>query len=84
MVIFFKYLVPAFGHSVKLKANLKSRQFQLMVKRHGFKFEIYQRGTLFRSDKLLGGCELKLLPLENKAEIHESLDVRYFLNVSIG
>lgn len=66
---------PSFDHTTRLKVNLKSRQFLLMVKRHGFKFEVYQKGSLFRSDKLLGTCELKLLMLENKAEIHDSLDL---------
>lgn len=56
---------------------MKSRHFLLYVKRHGIKFEVYQKGSLFRSDRLLGTAEIKLLGLESKTEVHESLDVNY-------
>uniref|UniRef100_A0A915I0Z7 C2 domain-containing protein n=1 Tax=Romanomermis culicivorax TaxID=13658 RepID=A0A915I0Z7_ROMCU len=66
---------PNFDFDAKVKINLKSRQFSLYVKRHGVKFEIYQKGSFLRSDKIMGTCEMKISQLEHKAEIHESLDV---------
>ncbi|CDW52407.1 hypothetical protein TTRE_0000066601 [Trichuris trichiura] len=64
---------PVFGHVHKFVINPASRVMLLMMKRHGVKFELYQKGSLFRSGKLLGSAELKLCELESECEIEETL-----------
>ncbi|KHJ43998.1 C2 domain protein [Trichuris suis] len=64
---------PVFGHVHKFVINPASRVMQLMMKRHGLKFEVYQKGSLFRSGKLLGSAELKLCQFESECEIEETL-----------
>ncbi|VDP13470.1 unnamed protein product [Soboliphyme baturini] len=69
---------PDFNHSAKLRIVPRSRGLLFYIKRHGIKFDVYQKGSLIRSDKLLGSAELKLLPLEKENAIHDS--VKLILN----
>lgn len=38
-------------------------------------FQVYQKGGFLRSDKLIGTADCKLSDLEEKAQIHESVDL---------
>lgn len=38
-------------------------------------FQVYQKGGFLRSDKLLGTSDCKLVVLEEKTEIHESVSL---------
>ncbi len=58
-----------------IRISPKARQFSRVIKRHGIKFEVVQEGGFWRSGKPLGSCELKLVDLESKATIHQSLEL---------
>uniref|UniRef100_A0A5S6QB21 C2 domain-containing protein n=1 Tax=Trichuris muris TaxID=70415 RepID=A0A5S6QB21_TRIMR len=64
---------PVFDHVQKFVIKPASRVMVLMMKRHGVKFEVYQKGSLFRSAKLIGSAELRLLELEDECEIEDTL-----------
>lgn len=46
-----------------------------MIQSKGIKFEIFHKGSFFRSDKLVGTAHLKLERLENECEIREIVEV---------
>uniref|UniRef100_A0A9J2PQA3 C2 domain-containing protein n=1 Tax=Ascaris lumbricoides TaxID=6252 RepID=A0A9J2PQA3_ASCLU len=66
---------PEFNEKVLLSIKRQSKQLLRVVKRNCLKFEVYQKGGFLRSDKLLGTADCKLALLEEKAHIHESVDL---------
>eukprot|EP00058_Branchiostoma_floridae_P009171 XP_002594659.1 hypothetical protein BRAFLDRAFT_107506 [Branchiostoma floridae] len=67
---------PEYKHTEKFRIDRKARSWLGTVKRKAIKFEVfYERGFL-RSDKSMGEAQLKLENLENKAEVHEIIDLK--------
>ncbi|CAH1253517.1 CC2D1A [Branchiostoma lanceolatum] len=67
---------PEYKHIEKFRIDRKARSWLGTVKRKAVKFEVfYERGFL-RSDKSMGEAQLKLENLENKAEVHEIIDLK--------
>lgn len=69
-------LNPEFNFAARLETNRKSRSFlRLLKSNQTFKFELFYKRGFFKSDKVLGSIQFKLLPLENKCTYHESFDL---------
>uniref|UniRef100_A0A915BT43 C2 domain-containing protein n=1 Tax=Parascaris univalens TaxID=6257 RepID=A0A915BT43_PARUN len=66
---------PEFSEIILLSIKRQSKQLLRVVKRNCLKFEVYQKGGFLRSDKLLGTADCKLALLEEKAHIHECVDL---------
>ncbi|KAM7100082.1 coiled-coil and C2 domain-containing protein 1B isoform 1-T2 [Molossus nigricans] len=66
---------PEFDQLFKLNINRNHRGFRRVIQNKGIKFEIFHKGSFFRSDKLVGTAHLKLERLENECEIREILEV---------
>ncbi|XP_078613281.1 uncharacterized protein LOC144882977 isoform X2 [Branchiostoma floridae x Branchiostoma japonicum] len=67
---------PEYKHTEKFRIDRKARSWLGTVKRKAIKFEVfYERGFL-RSDKSMGEAQLKLENMENKAEVHEIIDLK--------
>ncbi|XP_012877746.1 PREDICTED: coiled-coil and C2 domain-containing protein 1B [Dipodomys ordii] len=66
---------PEFDQVFKLNINRNHRGFRRVIQSKGIKFEIFHKGSFFRSDKLVGTAHLKLERLENECEIREILEV---------
>ncbi|XP_060077297.1 coiled-coil and C2 domain-containing protein 1-like isoform X2 [Ylistrum balloti] len=66
---------PEYNEPWKLQINRKSRGFGRVVERKSVKFEIYQKKGFFKGDKLIGTCNVKLLPLDSKCTYHDSYDL---------
>ncbi|XP_066125292.1 coiled-coil and C2 domain-containing protein 1B isoform X2 [Saccopteryx bilineata] len=66
---------PEFDQHFKLNINRNHRGFRRVIQSKGIKFEIFHKGSFFRSDKLVGTAHLKLERLENECEIREILEV---------
>uniref|UniRef100_A0A671DWM3 Coiled-coil and C2 domain-containing protein 1B n=1 Tax=Rhinolophus ferrumequinum TaxID=59479 RepID=A0A671DWM3_RHIFE len=66
---------PEFDQLFKLNINRNHRGFRRVIQSKGIKFEIFHKGSFFRSDKLVGTAHLKLERLENECEIREILEV---------
>ncbi|XP_064625209.1 coiled-coil and C2 domain-containing protein 1-like isoform X2 [Lineus longissimus] len=66
---------PEYEKSFKIPINRKSRSFQRLIKMKVFKFEVYYRRGILKSDKVLGSASVKLQPLEDHCEIHECVDL---------
>lgn len=66
---------PDFNEKFLLNINRKSKQLQRVIRRNCIKFEVYQKGGFLRSDRLLGSADCKLIALEAKARLHESVDL---------
>ncbi|KAM5266229.1 coiled-coil and C2 domain-containing protein 1B isoform 1-T1 [Hipposideros larvatus] len=66
---------PEFDQLFKLNINRNHRGFRRVIQSKGIKFEIFHKGSFFRSDKLVGTAHLKLERLENESEIREILEV---------
>lgn len=64
-----------FDQVFKLNINRNHRGFRRVIQSKGIKFEIFHKGSFFRSDKLVGVAHLKLERLENECEIREILEV---------
>ncbi|PAV55944.1 hypothetical protein WR25_06052 [Diploscapter pachys] len=70
---------PEFNETIMLNIGSgKTRGTKVLrvLKRSPLKIEVYQKGGLLRSDKLLGVCEWKLDKLEHDAEMEESLPLK--------
>nr|XP_045370263.1 coiled-coil and C2 domain-containing protein 1B isoform X2 [Camelus bactrianus] len=67
---------PEFDQLFKLNINRNHRGFRRVIQSKGIKFEIFHKGSFFRSDKLVGTAHLKLERLENECEIREIVEVR--------
>ncbi|XP_045403978.1 coiled-coil and C2 domain-containing protein 1B isoform X1 [Lemur catta] len=66
---------PEFDQLFKLSINRNHRGFRRVIQSKGIKFEIFHKGSFFRSDKLAGTAQLKLERLENECEIREIMEV---------
>ncbi|XP_059996058.1 coiled-coil and C2 domain-containing protein 1B isoform X2 [Lagenorhynchus albirostris] len=66
---------PEFNQLFKLNINRNHRGFRRVIQSKGIKFEIFHKGSFFRSDKLVGTAHLKLERLENECEIREIVEV---------
>ncbi|KAM5247658.1 coiled-coil and C2 domain-containing protein 1B isoform 2-T2 [Ctenodactylus gundi] len=66
---------PEFDQVFKLNINRNHRGFRRVIQSKGIKFEIFHKGSFFRSDKLVGTTHLKLERLENECEIREIVEV---------
>ncbi|XP_027800861.2 coiled-coil and C2 domain-containing protein 1B [Marmota flaviventris] len=66
---------PEFDQVFKLNINRNHRGFRRVIQSKGIKFEIFHKGSFFRSDKLVGTAHLKLERLENECEIREIVEV---------
>ncbi|XP_038188364.1 coiled-coil and C2 domain-containing protein 1B isoform X2 [Arvicola amphibius] len=66
---------PEFEQVFKLNINRNHRGFKRVIQSKGIKFEIFHKGSFFRSDKLVGTAHLKLDRLENECEIREIMEV---------
>ncbi|XP_015975772.2 coiled-coil and C2 domain-containing protein 1B isoform X2 [Rousettus aegyptiacus] len=66
---------PEFDQLFKLNINRNHRGFRRVIQSKGIKFEIFHKGSFFRSDKLVGTAHMKLERLENECEIREILEV---------
>ncbi|XP_053432432.1 coiled-coil and C2 domain-containing protein 1B isoform X1 [Nycticebus coucang] len=66
---------PEFDQLFKLNINRNHRGFRRVIQSKGIKFEIFHKGSFFRSDKLVGTAQLKLERLENECEIREIMEV---------
>ncbi|XP_072505562.1 coiled-coil and C2 domain-containing protein 1B isoform X2 [Notamacropus eugenii] len=66
---------PEFDQLFKLNINRNHRGFRRLVQNKGIKFEIFHKGSFFRSDKQVGTAHLKLERLETECEIREILEV---------
>ncbi|XP_042637593.1 LOW QUALITY PROTEIN: coiled-coil and C2 domain-containing protein 1B [Orycteropus afer afer] len=66
---------PEFDQLFKLSINRNHRGFRRVIQSKGIKFEIFHKGSFFRSDKLVGTAHLKLERLENECEIREIVEV---------
>ncbi|XP_057639590.1 coiled-coil and C2 domain-containing protein 1B isoform X2 [Chionomys nivalis] len=66
---------PEFEQVFKLNINRNHRGFKRVIQSKGIKFEIFHKGSFFRSDKLVGTAHLKLERLENECEIREIMEV---------
>ncbi|XP_048671349.1 coiled-coil and C2 domain-containing protein 1B isoform X2 [Marmota marmota marmota] len=66
---------PEFDQVFKLNINRNHRGFRRVIQSKGIKFEIFHKGSFFRSDKLVGTAHLKLERLENECEMREIVEV---------
>ncbi|XP_077326575.1 coiled-coil and C2 domain-containing protein 1A isoform X2 [Lithobates pipiens] len=66
---------PVFKEKFKLNINRNHRGLKRAIQAKGIKFEIIQKGGLFKSDRILGSAHLKLETLESNCEIRDILEV---------
>ncbi|XP_043819263.1 coiled-coil and C2 domain-containing protein 1B isoform X2 [Dromiciops gliroides] len=66
---------PEFDQLFKLSINRNHRSFRRLVQNKGVKFEVFHKGSFFRSDKQVGTAHLKLERLETQCEVREILEV---------
>lgn len=66
---------PEYNQLFKLNINRNHRGFRRAIQVKGIKFEIYHKGSFFRSDKHVGTAHLKLDKLESECEIREIIEV---------
>ncbi|XP_006839832.1 PREDICTED: coiled-coil and C2 domain-containing protein 1B [Chrysochloris asiatica] len=66
---------PEYDQLFKLNINRNHRGFRRVIQSKGIKFEIFHKGSFFRSDRLVGTAHLKLERLENECEIREIVEV---------
>ncbi|KAM3720361.1 Coiled-coil and C2 domain-containing protein 1-like [Dirofilaria immitis] len=66
---------PEYNQKFLLTINRKTKQLQRIIKRNCLKFEIYQKGNFLRSDRLIATADCKLVDLEEKALIHENVNL---------
>ncbi|XP_044285853.1 coiled-coil and C2 domain-containing protein 1B isoform X1 [Varanus komodoensis] len=66
---------PVYDQLFKLNINRNHRGFRRAIQAKGIKFEIFHKGSFFRSDKQVGTAHLKLDKLESECEIREIIEV---------
>ncbi|XP_015666386.1 coiled-coil and C2 domain-containing protein 1B [Protobothrops mucrosquamatus] len=66
---------PEYNQLFKLNINRNHRGFRRAIQTKGIKFEIFHKGSFFRSDKQVGAAHLKLDKLESECEIREIIEV---------
>ncbi|XP_066449824.1 coiled-coil and C2 domain-containing protein 1A [Eleutherodactylus coqui] len=66
---------PVYKEKFNLQMNRNHRGLKRAIQAKGIKFEVIQKGGLFKSDRILGTAHLKLETLENSCEIRDILEV---------
>uniref|UniRef100_A0A8D0DXS0 Coiled-coil and C2 domain-containing protein 1B n=1 Tax=Salvator merianae TaxID=96440 RepID=A0A8D0DXS0_SALMN len=66
---------PEYDQLFKLNINRNHRGFRRAIQTKGIKFEVFHKGSFFRSDKQVGTAHLKLDKLEYECEIREIIEV---------
>ncbi|KAG8441462.1 hypothetical protein GDO86_006994 [Hymenochirus boettgeri] len=66
---------PVFKEKFTLQINRNHRGLKRAIQAKGIKFEIIQKGSLFKSDRLLGTSHLKLESLETNCEVRDIMEV---------
>ncbi|XP_044134677.1 coiled-coil and C2 domain-containing protein 1A [Bufo gargarizans] len=66
---------PVYKEKFNLQINRNHRGLKRAIQAKGVKFEVIQKGGLFKSDRVLGTAHLKLEALENCCEIRDILEV---------
>ncbi|XP_018425962.1 PREDICTED: coiled-coil and C2 domain-containing protein 1A [Nanorana parkeri] len=66
---------PVFKEKFNLQINRNHRGLKRAIQAKGIKFEVIQKGGLFKSDRVLGTAHLKLETMENSCEIRDILEV---------
>lgn len=68
---------PEYNEKFVTEFQPKNRACQRVFKRHAIKFEVYAKGGWLglRPDVLIGTATVKLQPLENAIEIHDSFEL---------
>ena len=64
-----------YNQQFKLKIQRKQAKFVRLMNRKDLKLEMYIKGGLFRSDRLLYTTLVKLQLLENSSTVHDAFDV---------
>ncbi|XP_056426236.1 coiled-coil and C2 domain-containing protein 1A isoform X2 [Hyla sarda] len=66
---------PVYKEKFNLQINRNHRGLKRAIQAKGIKFEVIQKGGLFKSDRVLGTAHLKLETLDNTCEIRDILEV---------
>ncbi|NXC79992.1 C2D1B protein, partial [Cercotrichas coryphoeus] len=66
---------PEYNQLFKLNINRNHRGFRRAVRSKGIKFEVFHKGSFFRSDKHVGTAHLKLDKLESECEVREIIEI---------
>ncbi|XP_066499132.1 coiled-coil and C2 domain-containing protein 1A-like isoform X4 [Hoplias malabaricus] len=66
---------PEFGEQFTLHIKRNHRGFKRVILSKGIKFEIIQKGGLFKTDRVVGSAQMKLDSLETKCEIRQLIEV---------
>ncbi|NXJ62093.1 C2D1B protein, partial [Rostratula benghalensis] len=66
---------PEYNQLFKLNINRNHRGFRRAIRSKGIKFEIFHKGSFFRSDKHVGTAHLKLEKLESECEVREIIEI---------
>lgn len=66
---------PVYKEKFSLQINRNHRGLKRAIQAKGIKFEVMQKGGLFKSDRVLGTAHLKLETLDNNCEIRDILEV---------
>uniref|UniRef100_A0A8D0F7A0 Coiled-coil and C2 domain-containing protein 1B n=1 Tax=Strix occidentalis caurina TaxID=311401 RepID=A0A8D0F7A0_STROC len=74
----FEFQYPStvkYNQLFKLNINRNHRGFRRAIRSKGIKFEIFHKGSFFRSDKQVGTAHLKLEKLESECEVREIIEI---------
>ncbi|XP_075062678.1 coiled-coil and C2 domain-containing protein 1A [Mixophyes fleayi] len=66
---------PVYKEKFNLQINRNHRGLKRAIQAKGVKFEVIQKGGLFKSDRMLGTAHLKLETLESTCEIRDILEI---------
>ncbi|NWQ94870.1 C2D1B protein, partial [Burhinus bistriatus] len=66
---------PEYNQLFKLNINRNHRGFRRAIRSKGIKFEVFHKGSFFRSDKQVGTAHLKLEKLESECEVREIIEI---------
>ncbi|XP_064521297.1 coiled-coil and C2 domain-containing protein 1B [Pseudopipra pipra] len=66
---------PEYNQLFKLNINRNHRGFRRVIRSKGIKFEVFHKGSFFRSDKHVGTAHLKLDKLESECEVREIIEI---------
>ncbi|XP_077117931.1 coiled-coil and C2 domain-containing protein 1A [Ranitomeya variabilis] len=66
---------PVYKEKFNLQINRNHRGLKRAIQAKGIKFEVIQKGGLFKNDRTLGTAHLKLETLESNCEIRDILEV---------
>uniref|UniRef100_A0A8B9BRJ0 Coiled-coil and C2 domain-containing protein 1B n=1 Tax=Anser brachyrhynchus TaxID=132585 RepID=A0A8B9BRJ0_9AVES len=74
----FEFHYPStvkYNQLFKLNINRNHRGFRRAIRSKGIKFEVFHKGSFFRSDKQVGTAHLKLDKLESECEVREIIEI---------